>query len=140
MLEETSLRASHLAACHPLHGRGPGGRLLAAAWGPDNRPRARNRAFLALSVGLYRLLAGAAAALTLLTLARRIWAFGRSMARLPSWAGRIALAGPVGTMAVFKLLDTVPPLPFGWLPAPVGLLAPVGLFFGSITQTKGTMA
>jgi len=43
-------------------------------------------------------------------------------------------------MAVFKLLDTVLALPFGWLSTPVRLLVPVGLSFGSITQTKETMA
>lgn len=102
---------------------------LWAAWGLGARPRARNLALLALSAGLYLQLAGTVALLTLLTLATWTWAFGRKMAALPGWGAAVGLAGPVGTLAVFKLLDSVLALPFGRLPAPVGLLVPVGLSF-----------
>ena len=102
---------------------------LWAAWGLGARPRARNLALLALSAGLYLRLAGTVALLTLLTLATWTWAFGRKMAALPGWGAAVGLAGPVGTLAVFKLLDSVLALPFGRLPAPVGLLVPVGLSF-----------
>lgn len=107
------------------------GIALWAAWGLGARPRARNLALLALSAGLYLQLAGGAATLTLLGLSVWTWAFGRRMAVLPSWAAGIALAGPVATLAVFKLLDTVLALavPFGGWPAPVGLLVPIGLSF-----------